>query len=289
MKQQPPSAPVVRLVLVAASAALALGGLSGCKKKKDIMSGFRKDVKALFPPPPKTSSAIVTDMGSIFRLSITRFDLPYAVPREVSSLWSVLSTRGLSPTTLSRLTVNGIRIGRGSMNRAADLQKLLTDLGATARSKSMVTALQGKPSSISLNRHKSGYTIFTLRDDMTMVGKDHRPGRSLLSVSCSVQPGSAGLVELTFLPQVKTNRRTSTFIKERRGYVVKYLPDVDSFYELIWRIVMSGQDFLVIGPSLAAVSDSSPGHQFLLRESAGRRIATLLLLRAEIAGSSATR
>ena len=289
MKHRPSCAAAMFLAPAAACAVLVMGVLSGCgEEKKDPLAGLRRDAKVLFTPPPKIpAGTVVSDMGPLFYISVTRFDLPFEFPQDISGLWRVLSVRGFSPATLAKLSVNGIQIGKGSLNRAGELEKVLADLGAEVRSRSMVTALQGKPSSVGLNRHADGCTIFMLRPDMTMVGKDYSPGRSLLAVSCSPAVGGRSSTELTFLPQIKTNRRRAAFVRDQAGYAIRHSPDVSSFYSLVWRTVLSGQDFLVIGPSLAAVSESSLGHQFLLRESAGKRVATLLLLRVRIAGSSA--
>lgn len=265
---------------IGALAVLGLIALSGCpaeSAEEANLRRMREDGKMLFgrndgrPGSARRSVPLV-------RLGATAVAFPAGTLTRSETVWAGLNHRPWQARTRALLTLNGVRVGMLKVSAWGQLAKTFEKLKGVRLKSAMLPVYASSPVQVFLQRNDKYQTIFTYRLDETMFGHDCPPGDAMLAVQCIVEPGAPTRMTMIAMPQVRTFRRKMRYTKTDDRYEFTQRPTLYNFEELAWRIALTTDDIVVMGPGPDAERNSSLGRMFFVRDVDGTMFETVLLL-----------
>jgi len=223
----------------------------------------------------------------VVHLRLVAVELPVGTVSSSEQIWSYLDEEGIRQARTAVLTLNGIRIGRGQEASWPDVARVLQRMTGRAVNESMMTALPGDPVPIILKAHQPAQTIFVFDQDGTLRGADYPPGDNLLRICCTLDQDDPSQVLITGLPQIRTSRMRTRFIRRNGRLIMADRPDLYSLTELTFQALLPSKDFLVIGPGIQSARPSSVGHKFLVKDKEGIAFEILLVIKVEVVAAPA--
>jgi hypothetical protein len=117
---------------------------------------------------------------------------------------------------------------------------------------------------------------------MTLWGADYPPGDNILAISCTLDENDRTRLILSAVPQIRTTKRFTRYVREYGNPRALALPKLYSFQDLRFQLGLKSGEFLVIGPGIESRRVTSLAHRFLTKTAAGIEYETVLLLRPQI-------
>jgi hypothetical protein len=208
--------------------------------------------------------------------------LPAGTASGSEDLWSYVDEEAIGADTAAALGRNGMRVGVGRTSNWPDVADVLGRMTGRQIALTHIPVLPGSTIPINLKRRQPAQTIFLSLNDLSLTGEDYPPGTNLLAINCRIDENNRDALLVTGVPQITTTRLRPKLVNEggARGFVPQ--PDWFVFDPLQFRLRMSSDEFLVIGPGRRASIPTSVGHHFLLRRQEGIDFETVLVLMPQI-------
>jgi len=218
--------------------------------------------------PQKTSTGIIT--GSMYRLQ-----MPFGANSADPAFWKPLEEDAVDAQTSARLTLNGIRVGRG---RVADWPQYLQILERESAIKMFDGLFAGQsvddvPIDMSDELPEELLSIFD-EHGLTMRSFDHCQNR--FSFSFQWAPRKPGTIRITVCPVVMVWQMRMDFTMSDKGDPASYRYR-ENLYDLHLCADIAPGEFMVIGTSPATADPSRVGSRFLTRDGPNQRFEQLLI------------
>ncbi len=271
----------IRRYVLASLAALLLATATGCPETTEAPTA---DKGPQIPGDLRRKRGNNKDRRFILlvRLRMATIEVPLGTVSGSEELWSYLDEepiRALRSATLGR---NGIRIGIGRSDTWDDLAKVLKKMTGREVKHSTLGALPGDPLAVVLKVNQPAQTIFVSYEDRTLSGADYPPGENLLTFSFSLDEDDPSRAIITGVPQVRSNKRKTRYVRSSGGFRILNRPTIHTFRQLAFQLSVPNRNFLVIGPNAESRRETSVGHRFLVRRKKGVEYETVLILIPEI-------
>ena len=258
--------------------------LPGCPSGPDDPTDLeraRADGKALF-----TGSRQPARGGGrswpLVRLRATVVAFPAGTVTRSEAVWDKLDHKPWTPNVRALLTLNGLRVGMMKSKAWPELVKTFEDLKGIRLRSAKLPAYPAAPVQVFLQRNGHYRTVFSYRLDETMFGMDYPPGDSLLSVQCLVDPRVPSRMTMAVMPLLQASRQKMRYTKSDGQYTFTKVPILSVFPELAWKISVTTDDIVMLGPGRRAARSSSVGRMFFFTDVNGVPFETVLLLAPDV-------
>ncbi|HDY64633.1 MAG TPA: hypothetical protein ENH84_00165 [Phycisphaerae bacterium] len=214
----------------------------------------------------------------IIHIRLGIVEVPVGVASGSDELWSYLDEEPVSMQS-SMLSRNGFRIGVGRSDTWEDLKQILQKMTGQHFRSMTIQTVPGNPVSVELKTKLPVQRIFTSFEDQTLSGAEYPPGDNLLALSCTLDENDPSKVLLTAVPQIRSTKRVSQFVRSKGIARFTLSPIIFTFTPLTFQLTVPRNDFLVIAPGIKSRRTTSVAYHFLTNERKGMRFETVLVLR----------
>lgn len=277
------------LLVVAASFCL---WITGCENQFDAdpaddvgtlpsikpTAGLKED-----PVKKATADAIARPAREMFlmQIRIAVVQIPAGQRRKLEKLWSYMDEEQLSLKS-TVMGLNGLRVGVGKKNDWIDVERILKKLAGENFEAMTFQAPPGKPQAVEIKLAQPIQSIFVYSADQTLRGMHYQPGDNIMTISASPDRDDNSKLIMTVLPQVRTTKRFTSFVKE--GGITKMVqkPKFIPFRELEFQLNIPSEDFIIIGPGSQASRKTSLAHHFLKETLDGVMFDKLLIFSPKV-------
>lgn len=263
---------------------LAATALAGCTWPKG--PGASQTQPALAPgnplAKPPAEALNNKDLMLVVRMEIASIEVPVGTASATEDLWAYLDEEAVRTFGQADLGLNGLRVGVGKANTWADVARILRRMTGRTFGQASTYAIPGDPMHSVLKRNEGPHTIFVFYERRLLTGADYPAGEYVLSTSCTIDDDDPSSLLLTALPQIRSAKESLAVVREGEGIALRPKPFLYSFNALTFQARLKSQDFVVIGPTLAAQRADSAGHSFLFKQREGVDFETVLVLRPTV-------
>ena len=212
------------------------------------------------------------------QMRMATVELPLGTVSGSEDIWSYLDEEAVRAVRSATMARNGMRVGLGRADAWEDVARILKKLTGREITHTFVRRLPNRPLPIVLKTDMPAQTIFVSHEDLTLSGADYPPGENLLTLTFGVDDDDPTTVLLAGVPQVRTLRRRTRFVKGPGGPRMVEKRTFFTFDEMAFRVAVQKGRFLVVGPNAASRRPSSVGHHFLIRRKEGVEFETMLVM-----------
>lgn len=268
-----------RLLILLPLAWLVLS--SGCVRGEDD-SGETGSQGMTMPAGEQTEPAQSLPPVVYVRLRVWTLEVPAGLASRSEDLWSYLDEEPIGAERQAALGRNGLRVGTAPAEAWDNLSELLREMTIGEMRSRQLVSLPGRPVDVMLKEDIPAATIFTSRDDRTLTGADYPGGDYILTFTATVDVQNPSFVLLTAVPQIRSRQRRARYVGEGENYRLVVSAERTSFENLMFRLRLSENDIMVIGPGTQSRRSTSVGRNLLVRRSEGMAFEKLLVVRPEL-------
>lgn len=211
------------------------------------------------------------------RFDVLQVELPIDDIRHARKIWNHVDEFRVDPELTVLLARNGLRIGAASLDAWPAIQAIFQVANAEVRDSEQIIAAN-VPLRIDLGTIRDPETIFSYSRNGRLTGRTVVGGTKLVQLDYSYHPelGGCTQVRLTFL--IEHDLGASDW--EERGGVYVEVPTIERyrFDDMSVGLTLNPNEFLVVGPSDAAVQEYLVGSRFLNRRHRGGLVETVVCI-----------
>lgn len=211
------------------------------------------------------------------RFDVLQVELPIDDIRHARKIWNHVDEFRVDPELTVLLARNGLRIGAVSLDAWPAIQAIFQAANAEVRDSEQIIGTN-VPLRIDLGTIRDPETIFSYNRNGRLTGRTVVGGTKLVQLDYSYHPelGGCTQVRLTFL--IEHDLGASDW--EERGGVYVEVPTIERyrFDDMSVGLTLNPNEFLVVGPSDAAVQEYLVGSRFLNRRRRGGLVETVVCI-----------
>ncbi len=216
------------------------------------------------------------------RAQLISVAVPFGMASRSERLWRYLDEEIVDPTTMTVLSRNGFRVGRGRLEDWPSVAALLEEMAGRSLSRSLHSARPAIPMPIVLREKLGAQRIFTFDKRGELRGLDYPPGDNALTMTTHLNSEDQSGVLIQAVPVVRSSRKVQKIVKTDAGYAFQKTGAVAPVEQLEFVVKVPRDHYLVIGPGTAIDRNTSPGRHFLVDSEKGVRRETLLVIVPEV-------
>ncbi len=215
------------------------------------------------------------------RVQLASVEVPVGQASDSEDIWVYLDEEAIRKVGPISLGLNGVRIGRGSKGSWPDVADALKFLTGRKVNESMMLALPGRTVMLVVKADQPAQRLFFFGADRSLCGRKYPPGDNLLAISFTLDEDDPSRIIVTGVPQIRTSRYKTQFVKQQDKMIMLDRPDLFSLDDMTFQAELSRGEFLVIGPGIESDRPSSLGHCFFIRDNKGIPSETVLIIKPE--------
>ncbi len=229
--------------------------------------------------PALDSSGTRRRASTVLQLSfdVLRTQVPQGTFSESGKIWNHLDEQILPTEVATVLQRNGLRIARGKVTSWAPIKALLDAEKDVTSIQNAMSVGNGLPLDIELDSQPHDQTLFLFRRDGSWPGATLPGSMNLLHIEYVIPAATPDSVLLEVMPEIRFQPPEPAITPEgwRERPVV---PPSRMFRELAARVQIGPEEFLAVGPSLAAHRAHTIGSLMLGHEIEGRRYECMFFI-----------
>ena len=211
------------------------------------------------------------------RFDLLHVELPIDDIRHARKIWNHVDEFRVDPELTVLLARNGLRIGAASLDAWPAIRAIFQAANARVRDSEQIIAAN-LPLKIDLGTIRDPETIFSYHRNGRLTGRTVVGGTKLVQLDYSYHPELGGCTQVHLAFFIERDLGASDW--EQRGGVIIEVPAIEHyrFDDIDVALTLNPHEFLVIGPSDAAVQEYLVGSRFLNRRRMGGLVETVVCI-----------
>lgn len=216
------------------------------------------------------------------KCKLVKVQVPLGRLSTSQKLWNHLDEEAVGTEARRLLMRNGFRVGIGRPGSWPPIQAILNSSAPDeiVAGEYMLNPLRAMP--IKLSHRRNDQTVWYFRADATLAGAFYPESMNYWLLRHAIDPDQPDIVLLQFTPEVRQEqvgfewRRTEEGLRQvpiYRGWVG---------HKLAFRVAVSPEHYVVIGPAENVLRKGLIGRCFLVRQLDGRLLETLFVIVPQI-------
>jgi hypothetical protein len=232
--------------------------------------GFGNDGSSDQPPPEPKVLTLQIDF------SILRTTAPEGVFSESLKIWNLLDSEAIPAATTRLLAKNGVRVARGHIDAWVPIKALLDAQEDVTSSQSRIRVSNGYPLMLELDTITRDQTFFLFRPSGHLAGANYPGSRNIIRVEYTIPATAPADVVVEVMPEVlltEARRADPQRLEDLFGPRTEKVSRI--VRELAFKMQLSPDEFLAIGPNEAAHNGHLIGSLMLCEQREGTGYETM--------------
>jgi hypothetical protein len=254
------------IVLFALAAALAGCGGSAAAPVKPAV--------AVNPAPAQT--APVDQSHTVISVNVYQFAVPFGSVSRSKDFWKLVSEDALDVPTDNALNRSGLRVGRANLSDWPRFREFLDRDTSYSRTSRFIALPGVGMCSLEMTPDIKSQTMF-FYDQYGLRGRSFDESQNIFNFGFQWVPHQLDTIRVSVCPVVMALRQRMDYLMSNNPTPTDAI-DPETMYDLSLRADIPPNQFLVIGPSLAASDPDTLGYHFLTVEHPSDRLEQIVIV-----------